>query len=72
MKTELIVPRTGYYHPPGGRTVERPYKHAIYHARGMVWVYFAERAWCMWAAARRPSPMARITVAPPRTMSPPA
>ena len=26
----------------------------------------------MAAAARRPSPMARITVAPPRTMSPPA
>ena len=27
---------------------------------------------CMAAAARRPSPMARITVAPPRTISPPA
>ena len=27
---------------------------------------------CMAAAARRPSPIARITVAPPRTMSPPA
>ena len=27
---------------------------------------------CMDAAALRPSPMARITVAPPRTMSPPA
>ena len=27
---------------------------------------------CMAAAARRPSPMAKITVAPPRTMSPPA
>lgn len=27
---------------------------------------------CIAAAARRPSPMARITVAPPRTISPPA
>lgn len=27
---------------------------------------------CMERAARRPSPMARMTVAPPRTMSPPA
>ena len=31
-----------------------------------------ERAVCIEAAAARPSPMARITVAPPRTMSPPA
>ena len=33
--------------------------------------YFS-RASAIAAAARRPSPIARITVAPPRTMSPPA
>lgn len=33
---------------------------------------FPDKAWCMDAAALRPSPIARITVAPPRTISPPA
>ncbi len=34
-------------------------------------VYFSSAS-AIAAAARRPSPIARITVAPPRTMSPPA
>lgn len=34
--------------------------------------YRLQNCACISAAARRPSPIARITVAPPRTMSPPA
>ena len=34
--------------------------------------YFFVRVVCIAFAAARPSPIARITVAPPRTMSPPA
>lgn len=34
--------------------------------------FLAVRAVCIEVAAARPSPIARITVAPPRTMSPPA